>query len=89
MDAGQIVGLLGPNGAGKSTIFKIIMGVLEPSEGEVWLGEKDLTRLAPYQRARAGIGYLPQDSSVFRGLSVKENVQAVLELLESQKIQIN
>lgn len=80
VNPGEVVGLLGPNGAGKTTTFYMIMGFIKPAAGEVFLGDERLTRLPMYRRARKGIGYLPQESSVFRKLSVEDNVKAVLEL---------
>ncbi len=79
--AGEVVGLLGPNGAGKTTTFYIIVGLLRPDGGRVSLDGKDLTDLPMYQRARAGISYLPQEPSVFRKLTVEENIFAILETL--------
>jgi lipopolysaccharide export system ATP-binding protein len=76
---GEVVGLLGPNGAGKTTVFYMVVGLTRPDSGRVVLGEKDLTELPMYQRARAGIGYLPQEPSVFRKLTAEQNVLAVLE----------
>ena len=78
---GEIVGLLGPNGAGKTTTFYMIVGLVRPDEGEILLGDEAITRLPMYVRARRGLGYLPQEASVFRRLSVWENVFAVLEAL--------
>jgi len=78
---GEVVGLLGPNGAGKSTTFHIIIGLTTPDSGRVLLGEEDLTQWPMYQRARRGVSYLPQESSVFRKLTVEENLLAVLETL--------
>jgi lipopolysaccharide export system ATP-binding protein len=77
---GEVVGLLGPNGAGKTTTFYMIMGFIRPAAGEVYLGEERLTPLPMYRRARKGIGYLSQESSVFRKLSVEDNILAILEL---------
>lgn len=77
---GEVVGLLGPNGAGKTTTFYMIMGFIRPAAGEVYLGEDSLTNLPMYRRARRGIGYLAQESSVFRKLSVEDNILAILEL---------
>jgi len=77
---GEVVGLLGPNGAGKTTTFYMIMGFIRPAAGEVYLGEERLTSLPMYRRARKGIGYLSQESSVFRKLSVEDNILAILEL---------
>jgi lipopolysaccharide export system ATP-binding protein len=79
---GEIVGLLGPNGAGKTTTFQMIVGLLQPDEGKVLLNEEDFTAAPIYQRARAGISYLPQESSVFRRLSVEDNLYAILETLD-------
>ena len=76
---GEAVGLLGPNGAGKTTVFTIIMGLLKPDKGEVRLDGHAITRLPLFQRGRLGIGYLPQEPSIFRGLTVKGNILAVLE----------
>jgi lipopolysaccharide export system ATP-binding protein len=77
---GEIVGLLGPNGAGKTTTFYMVVGLIRPDEGEVYLDEQNITRLAMYKRAQMGIGYLPQEASVFRKLSVEDNISAVLEM---------
>lgn len=79
MRSGEIVGLLGPNGAGKTTVFYMIAGFLQPTAGSIRLDGKDITRLPMYQRARAGIAYLPQEASVFRRLSVEDNILAILE----------
>ena len=78
---GEVVGLLGPNGAGKTTTFHIIVGLTAPDSGRVVLGTRDITRLPMYQRARQGISYLPQEPSIFRKLSVEENILAILETL--------
>jgi lipopolysaccharide export system ATP-binding protein len=78
---GEVVGLLGPNGAGKSTTFHIVIGLAPPDSGRVLLDDADLTDLPMYQRARRGISYLPQESSVFRKLTVEENILAILETL--------
>src|SRR6202040_4308871 len=78
---GEIVGLLGPNGAGKTTTFYMLVGLLRPDEGRIMLGEDDITLLPLYQRARRGISYLPQEPSVFRKLTVEQNLLAVLETL--------
>jgi lipopolysaccharide export system ATP-binding protein len=77
--SGEVVGLLGPNGAGKTTAFYMIVGLVPADAGRIYLGERDLTHLAMHQRARAGVGYLPQEASVFRKLSVEDNVLAILE----------
>jgi len=79
--AGEIVGLLGPNGAGKTTVFSMVVGLVRPDQGSVRLGERDVTELPMYRRARAGISYLPQEPSVFRKMTVEENLLAVLETL--------
>ena len=80
--AGEIVGLLGPNGAGKTTTFSIVVGLVPPDAGLVRLGDRDLTELPMFRRARAGISYLPQEPSVFRKMTVEENLLAILETLE-------
>ena len=79
---GEAVGLLGPNGAGKTTVFYMITGLIKADQGRIELDGRDVTRLPMYQRARLGIGYLPQEASIFRGLSVEENIRAVLEVVE-------
>jgi len=81
ISTGEVVGLLGPNGAGKTTTFYMVVGLTKPRSGSVFLGRDDITSLPMYLRARAGIGYLPQEASVFRKLSTEENVLAVLETL--------
>jgi len=82
---GEAVGLLGPNGAGKTTVFYMIIGLIAADQGTISLDGADITHLPMYQRARLGIGYLPQESSIFRGLSVEDNIRAVLELVEPDK----
>lgn len=82
---GEAVGLLGPNGAGKTTVFYMITGLIPADYGSIALDGLDLTHLPMYQRARLGIGYLPQEASIFRGLTVEENIRAVLELVESNR----
>ncbi|HEX7356405.1 MAG TPA: LPS export ABC transporter ATP-binding protein [Ignavibacteriaceae bacterium] len=77
---GEIVGLLGPNGAGKTTTFYMITGMIKPESGKVFLDDKDITKIPMYKRARMGIGYLPQEASIFRTLSVENNLMAVLEM---------
>ena len=77
---GEIVGLLGPNGAGKTTTFYMVVGLIAPDEGRVFLNEEDITKLPMYKRAQMGLGYLPQEASVFRKLSVEDNIMAVLEM---------
>ncbi|HEX7926567.1 MAG TPA: LPS export ABC transporter ATP-binding protein, partial [bacterium] len=84
---GEIVGLLGPNGAGKTTTFYMIVGIVPPDNGRVFLGEEDLTRLPMHLRARKGLGYLPQERSVFRRLSVEDNLMAVLEQIKISKVE--
>jgi len=79
---GEAVGLLGPNGAGKTTVFYMITGLIKADQGRIELDGHDVTRLPMYQRARLGIGYLPQEASIFRGLSVEQNIRAVLEVVE-------
>jgi lipopolysaccharide export system ATP-binding protein len=82
---GEVVGLLGPNGAGKTTSFNMVVGLVKPDAGVVRLGEQDLTALPMHQRARRGVGYLPQEASIFRKLTVRQNFTAVLEALGTGK----
>lgn len=82
VEAGEVVGLLGPNGAGKTTIFDMMVGLTQPDEGTITLDGEVMTSLPMYKRARKGIGYLPQESSVFRRLSVQDNILAILEMLD-------
>lgn len=82
---GEIVGLLGPNGAGKTTCFYMVVGFIKPSEGLVFLDNKDITDLPMYKRAKRGVGYLPQEASVFRKMSVEDNIKAVLEMTGKKK----
>ena len=82
---GEIVGLLGPNGAGKTTSFYMVVGLIKPDEGKVFLNNEDITALPMYKRAQMGIGYLPQEASVFRQLSVEDNISAVLEMTRLTK----
>ena len=82
---GEIVGLLGPNGAGKTTSFYQVVGLIKPDEGQVFLNDQDITALPMYKRAQMGIGYLPQEASVFRKLSVEDNIAAVLEMTRLSK----
>ena len=84
---GEIVGLLGPNGAGKTTSFYMIVGLVRPDEGRVFLDGTDITKLPMYKRAQLGIGYLPQEVSVFRKLSVEDNILAILEMTDLSKAQ--
>jgi len=81
----QVVGLLGPNGAGKTTTFNMLAGGIRPTQGQVMLGDRDITELPMYRRARLGITYLPQEASIFRKLSVADNVNAILETVESDR----
>ncbi len=85
VNQGEIVGLLGPNGAGKTTTFYMTVGFVKPNEGAVFLDDEEITTLPMYKRARKGIGYLPQEASVFRKLSVENNIKAVLEMTELSK----
>ena len=85
VERGQIVGLLGPNGAGKTTSFYMIVGLVKPNEGSIFLGDEDITKLPMYKRAQKGIGYLPQEASVFRKLSVEDNILSVLEMTNKTK----
>ena len=85
VDAGEIVGLLGPNGAGKTTSFNMAVGLVRPDEGKVTFGDQDITGLAMHQRARLGIGYLTQEPSVFRKLTVEQNILAILETCEGDR----
>lgn len=82
---GEIVGLLGPNGAGKTTTFYMVVGLIKPDEGEVFLEDRNITKLPMYKRAQMGIGYLPQEASVFRKLTVEDNISAVLEITKLSK----
>jgi lipopolysaccharide export system ATP-binding protein len=85
VEQGEIVGLLGPNGAGKTTSFYMIVGLIKPNEGKIFLDQEDITALPMYQRAKRGIGYLAQEASVFRKLTVEENIMAPLEMREMSK----
>lgn len=85
VNQGEIVGLLGPNGAGKTTTFYMTVGLIRPNEGDVFLDDKNITRLPMYKRAQLGIGYLAQEASVFRKLSVEDNLKAILELTPLSK----
>jgi lipopolysaccharide export system ATP-binding protein len=87
VNQGEIVGLLGPNGAGKTTSFYMIVGLVKPDQGTVFLDEIDITKLPMYKRAQLGIGYLPQEVSVFRKISVEDNIMAILELTHLNKKQ--
>ncbi|MEE2663326.1 MAG: LPS export ABC transporter ATP-binding protein [Myxococcota bacterium] len=85
VEGAEVVGLLGPNGAGKTTTFNMIAGSVRPTQGEVFLGEREITELPMYRRARLGITYLPQEPSIFRRLSVADNVNAILETVEPDR----
>ena len=85
VEQGEIVGLLGPNGAGKTTSFYMIVGFIKPNAGKVYLEEEEITHLPMYKRAQKGIGYLPQEASVFRKLTVEDNIKAVLEMMPLSK----
>lgn len=85
VEQGEIVGLLGPNGAGKTTSFYMIVGLVKPNEGRVFLDDEDITDEAMYKRAQLGVGYLPQEASVFRKLSVEDNIMAILEITKLSK----
>ena len=87
VNQGEIVGLLGPNGAGKTTTFYITVGLVTPDAGRVYLNDKDISTVAMYKRAKLGIGYLPQENSVFRTLSVEDNIRAILEFTPLTKTQ--
>src|SRR4051812_2063284 len=81
VDRGEVVGLLGPNGAGKTTSFRMTTGQLEPNDGHVWFNGEEVTRLRMFERARLGIGYLPQEGSIIRKLTAEQNILAILEML--------
>jgi len=87
VNQGEIVGLLGPNGAGKTTTFYITVGLVTPDAGKVFLDNKDISTVAMYKRAKLGVGYLPQENSVFRTLSVEDNIKAILEFTDLHKEQ--
>ena len=89
VNQGEVVGLLGPNGAGKTTSFYMVVGMIKPNEGYVYLNGKDITSKAMYQRARLGISYLPQEPSIFRGMTVENNIRAVLQLQGLSKKELN
>lgn len=89
IEPGEIVGLLGPNGAGKTTTFYMIVGLVSPDEGSVTLGDTDITATPMYERARHGISYLPQEASVFRKLTVAENVKSILEYMDIPKAEMD
>jgi len=85
VEQGEIVGLLGPNGAGKTTSFYMIVGLVQPNSGKIFLDQEDITSRAMYERAQLGVGYLPQEASVFRKLRVEDNIKAVLEMTKLSK----
>ncbi len=85
VNQGEIVGLLGPNGAGKTTTFYITVGLVTPNQGKVFLDNKDISNVAMYKRAKLGVGYLPQENSVFRTLSVEDNIRAILEFTDLKR----
>jgi len=85
INRGQIVGLLGPNGAGKTTIFYIIVGLIKPDTGEIFLDKVDVSSLPIYLRGQRGISYLPQEPSIFRGMSVEDNLMSIIEIIEKNK----
>ena len=88
LDRGEVVGLLGPNGAGKTTCFYMITGLIAADYGAIWLDGEDITNQPMYQRARLGLGYLPQETSIFRGMTVEQNVMAVVEMRERRRDKI-
>ncbi len=83
---GEVVGLLGPNGAGKTTCFYMIVGLVDASSGNIFIDKLDITAMPMYQRARLGLGYLPQEASIFRGMNVEDNIYSILEIAEPNKI---
>lgn len=87
VNPGEVVGLLGPNGAGKTTTFYMIVGMIRPHSGDIFMGDKKITSLPMYKRARMGIGYLPQEPSIFRGLTVEQNLTAILETMRLSKVE--
>ena len=86
IDSGEIVGLLGPNGAGKTTAFYMIIGLIRCDRGSIVLNGKDVTRLPVHRRARRGLGYLPQEASIFRKLTVADNIRAILQTLPTYQL---
>ncbi|MDR1975253.1 MAG: LPS export ABC transporter ATP-binding protein [Bacteroidales bacterium] len=86
LEQGEIVGLLGPNGAGKTTSFYIMVGLIKPNNGKVFLDEQEITRKPMYKRAQMGVGYLPQEASVFRSISVEDNIMTILEFVEKDTV---
>ena len=89
INQGEVTGLLGPNGAGKTTTFYMAVGMIKPDKGKVFLDQNEITDYPMYMRARKGIGYLPQEASIFRKLTVKQNITAILELLPDKGVDIN
>ncbi len=89
VEQGEIVGLLGPNGAGKTTTFYMFVGLIEPNEGQIFMNEKNITDLPMYKRARMGIGYLSQEASVFRNLTVRENLESILQFFDMSNKEIH
>lgn len=89
VNTGEIVGLLGPNGAGKTTTFYMVVGLIKPDQGKIFLDNEDITRLPMYRRAMMGISYLPQEPSIFRKLTVEDNLKAVLEIIGLRKDEID
>ena len=85
INRGEVVGLLGPNGAGKTTCFYMIVGLVKPNSGNIFLDDIDISQMQIHQRAKLGIGYLPQEASIFRGMTVEENIYAILEIIEPNK----
>ena len=85
IDSGQVIGLLGPNGAGKTTTFYMVVGLTRPDAGQIWLDDQDITELPMHLRARRGLSYLPQEASVFRKLSVRDNLLAIIETVEGDR----
>lgn len=82
---GEVVGLLGPNGAGKTTCFYMVVGLVKVGQGNIFIDDLDITKMPMYQRARLGIGYLPQEASIFRGMNVEDNIYSILEIVEPNK----
>ena len=83
---GEVVGLLGPNGAGKTTCFYMIVGLVDVDSGNIFIDQIDITKMPMYQRARLGIGYLPQEASIFRGMSVEDNIYSILQIAEANEV---
>ena len=88
VDKGQVVGLLGPNGAGKTTSFYMIVGIERPSSGIITVDGKDITNIPMYKRAAEGIGYLPQEASIFRSMSVEDNIRAMLQITAKKSVTV-